>query len=247
MKKKLYLFANWKMYLDAAESEKLAREFGKISYPKKSEVAVFPSALFMGELAPIFKKNKISFGAQNVHWADRGAYTGEVSAAMYKEAGCSRVLVGHAERRHKFHESNEEVRLKLEAILKLKLTPVLCIGETGEERKSGKTEEIIETQIRAAYQDLAWPKRLELIIAYEPVWAIGTGESCDPQEAERVCSLISDWTQKLLGSAPIILYGGSVAAENIRDYVDQPHIQGVLVGGASAKKDSWAGLVSKLF
>lgn len=245
--KKLYLFANWKMYLDVEESEKLAAEYERISYPKKSKVVVFPSSLVIEELVQKFKKTKVSFGAQNTYWADKGAYTGEVSAVMYQEIGCSYALVGHAERRHKFNETNEDVRLKLEELLKLKMTPVLCIGETAEERKNNKTEEVLDIQLRTALQGLKWPKEIELIIAYEPVWAIGTGESCAPAEAERVCALISDRTVKLLGSAPVILYGGSVAAENIRNYVDQLHIQGVLVGGASAKKESWSGLVKQLF
>ncbi|MEK7625533.1 MAG: triose-phosphate isomerase [Patescibacteria group bacterium] len=244
--KKLYLFANWKMYLDAAESEKLAREFEEISYPKRSKVVVFPSALVIEELVPIFKKTKISFGAQNTYWADKGAYSGEISAAMYRDVGCSYALVGHAERRHKFHESDEDTRLKMEAILKLKMTPVLCVGETEEERKNNKTEEVLERQLSVAYRGLVWPKGIELLIAYEPVWAIGTGESCSPTEAERVCSLVSGWTRKFLGVEPAILYGGSVAAENISDYVSQSHIQGVLVGGASAKKASWVSLIKKL-
>lgn len=244
--KKLYLFANWKMYLDNADSEKLAREFCKISYPKGSQVAVFPSAVATEELAPIFKKSKIVLGAQNIFWADKGAFTGEVSAATYKKIGCSYALVGHAERRHLFHESDHEVRLKLEAILNLEMTPVLCVGETSDERKNKKTEEVLERQIRAAYQGLAWRRGITPVVAYEPVWAIGTGESCDPAEAERVCGLISGWTEKLIGRAPVVLYGGSVTAENIRHYVEQLHIQGALVGGASSKKESWTGLIAKL-
>ncbi len=244
--KKLYLFANWKMYLDASESEKLARAFGKISSPRGSEVVVFPSAIAVSAVAPILKKNKLSIGAQNIHWADHGGFTGEISAAMYKDFGCTHALAGHSERRHLFHESDHDVRLKLEAILDQKMTPALCVGETLEERKAGKVEEVLERQLHSAYANLLFPKGIDLIVAYEPVWAIGTGESCDPKEAERVVELIGNSVKKLTGQTPVGLYGGSVSAENIRHYVDQPNIQGVLVGGASADKESWSALIEKL-
>ncbi len=244
--KKLYLFANWKMYLGVAESEKLARAFGKISNPKGSEIVIFPSALAMSTAAPIFKKNKFLFGAQNIHWSDHGGFTGEVSVAMYKELGCTHALVGHSERRRLFHESDQDVRLKLEAILDEKIIPVLCVGETLEERKAGKVEEVLEKQLQSAYANLLLPKGIGLIVAYEPVWAIGTGESCDSEEAERIAGFISELVKKITGQTPVVLYGGSVSAENIRNYINQPNIQGVLVGGASAAKESWSELIEKL-
>ena len=244
--KKLYLFANWKMYLGVAESEKLARAFGKISNPKGSEIVIFPSALAMSTAAPIFKKNKFLFGAQNIHWSDHGGFTGEVYVAMYKELGCTHALVGHSERRRLFHESDQDVRLKLEAILDEKIIPVLCVGETLEERKAGKVEEVLEKQLKSAYANLLLPKGIGLIVAYEPVWAIGTGESCDSEEAERIAGFISELVKKITGQTPVVLYGGSVSAENIRNYINQPNIQGVLVGGASAAKESWSELIEKL-
>lgn len=247
---KIYLFANWKMYLDLPESIQLAHDFVSNSrkFPKNSAVAVFPSALAMTEVKKILNESGIALGAQNTFWVDKGGYTGEVSSLMYKGAGCDFALVGHAERRHVFKETNHDVRQKLEAMISLPLTPVLCVGETAEERKEGQTAEILEAQIRAAYMDLRWPKGMEVIIAYEPVWAIGTGESCEPEEAEKVAGMISKWTRELLGKnvEPVILYGGSVRSENILSYLKQPNIQGVLVGGSSAKLKNWMELVEKL-
>lgn len=246
--KKIHLFANWKMYLDLGESVSLAEKFISGNYGENLSVAVFPSALAMTSVKEILKGSNISLGAQNTYWVDRGGYTGEVSSFMFKGAGCTYALVGHAERRHVFHETNHDVRQKIEGMLTASLTPVLCVGETGKERKAGQAEEVLEAQVRAAYMGLAWPEGSDPVIAYEPVWAIGTGESCDPKEAERISGLIYNWTKELIGGEvrPIILYGGSVRAENIVDYISNPHIQGVLVGGASTKEKSWEELVEAL-
>jgi triosephosphate isomerase len=243
--KKLYLFANWKMYLDVLESRSLAKFYTNLRYPAESKVAIFPSALSYLEVQKMVQDTHIQLGAQNTFWADKGGYTGEISAAMYKTIGAGYALVGHAERRHVFHESNHDVRMKLEAMLQLPLTPVVCVGETLSERKKGETEEVLEAQIRAAFMDITWPESVEVIVAYEPVWAIGTGESCDPKEADRIAEKISTWTEKLVGKKPVILYGGSVRGENIVSYLKGP-MCGVLVGGASAKSESWSELISKL-
>ena len=249
MPKKMYFLANWKMYLDLAESVALAQgvvENEKV-FPAESVVGVFPSALSFTKVSEIFHDSHFSLGAQNTYWIDKGGYTGEVSAAMYKSVGAKYALVGHAERRHLFNEGNHEVRQKLEGILHAHLTPVICIGETLQEKKGGLTEEVLEAQLRAAFTDLQWPAETELIIAYEPVWAIGTGESCDAEEAEKVSKLIFTWTKELLKSAvPHVVYGGSVRPENIVGYMKQLHIEGVLVGGASTKLASLLELMKKL-
>lgn len=243
---KTYLFANWKMYLDLGESVELAKNYVAHSNDKIVTV-IFPTALAMGVVRNVVENSGISLGAQNTYWVDKGGYTGEISASMFKEAGCAYALVGHAERRHLFHETNHVVRQKLEFVLNQGLTPVICVGETLKERKAMETEEVLESQIRAAFMDLVWPENIELIIAYEPVWAIGTGESCDPEEAERISALISKWTEGLLtGRKPVILYGGSVREENVISYFEKPHISGALVGGASTKAESWNELLRKL-
>lgn len=246
MEKKIYFFANWKMYLGAKDSADLAKEYIKIKYPKNCKVAIFPSAFAMQEVGKTLKNSGIELGAQNTFWADKGGYTGEISAVTYKELGCTHALVGHAERRHVFHETNHDVRLKMEALLQIGLTPVLCVGETGEERKKNQIEEVLEAQIRSAYMDVSWPEDIVPMIAYEPVWAIGTGESCDAKEAERISGLISGWVEELIGQAPVILYGGSVRGENINGYMSEEHISGALVGGASAKAETWSDLIGRI-
>ena len=245
MSTKKYLFANWKMYLGLDESEELASDIVNNSkeIPADAAMVIFPSALAISTVSKIFENTSISVGAQNVHWVEKGGQTGEVSAAMYKAAGCKYALVGHSERRHLFHETNHQVRQKIEAVLAVGMTPVLCVGETEAEKQADKTEEIIEVQLRAALQDIVWPEGRELIIAYEPVWAIGSGESCDPIVVERVHELIKNQVVALVGISPIILYGGSVRAENIADYLKNPNINGVLVGGASTQWKGWCEII----
>ena len=245
-KSKIYLFANWKMYLDYDESNILANAIAdkKEDVSKSVKMAIFPSALALYPVGQALHDAGISLGAQNVYWEEKGGDTGEVSAKMYKEAGCEYALVGHSERRHLFHETNQEVRQKLEAILAADLTPVICVGETKQQRQENKTEEATEIQIRAAFHNIVWPKDRELIVAYEPVWAIGTGENCDPAEAGRMHELIKKQVIALTGITPVILYGGSVKPENVAEYLKNPSINGVLVGSASANLDSWMKIVA---
>ena len=246
MNNKTYLFANWKMYLDYDESNILANAIADRvkSIPKNVKMAIFPGALALYPVGQVLQDAGISVGAQNTYWLEKGGYTGEVSAPMYKSAGCEYALVGHSERRHLFNETNHEVRQKVEAILAADLTPVICVGETEKERKENKTEETIEIQVRAAFHNIVWPKDRELIVAYEPVWAIGTGNNCDPLEAERMHELIKKQIVVLTGITPVILYGGSVKPENIAGYLKNPNINGVLVGSASANYKSWMEIVS---
>lgn len=243
---KYYLFANWKMYLDYNESNILANALaGEVKkFSEHIKMAIFPSALSLYPVAQVLNDVGVGVGAQNSYWVDKGGYTGEVSALMYKDAGCEYVLVGHSERRHQFGETNHDVRAKMEAILAAGLTPILCVGETAAEREALKTEEVVEIQLRAALEKLDIPADKELIIAYEPVWAIGTGAACDPIEAGRMHSVI----KKMVGGLTtkkdlVILYGGSVRPENVAEYLKRDDVNGVLVGGASAKLDSWLEIV----
>jgi len=240
-----YLFANWKMYLDLDESMAMSSALKKEvkSFQDSVKMVLFPSALAMD---PVIKDvgGALDVGAQNVYWVEKGGYTGEVSATMVKAVGADYCLIGHSERRHLFGETEHQTRQKIEAALAAGLTPVLCVGEKAEEKKDGKTLIIVEEQIRAALDGLLWPKDRELIVAYEPVWAIGTGLACDPIEAEQVHGYIHSLLQKLIsGTIPVLLYGGSVRPNNVVDYLKQTHINGVLVGGASAKIDSWMEIV----
>jgi triosephosphate isomerase (TIM) len=244
-KKKLYFFANWKMYLDFDESNILANGLAEKLKNKERdyEMAIFPNTLAMSTVAPVLNDLKIGVGIQNGYWVDKGGYTGEVSFVMAQNVGCRYALIGHSERRHQFKETSHETRMKMEAVLNTKLTPVLCVGETEKERESEKTEEIIEAQIRTAYDGLNWDYNREIIIAYEPVWAIGTGKACDPEEAQKQHTRIKLLIKDLLPKAePVILYGGSVNSENVKDYLKQKDVDGVLVGGASTKLDSWLNI-----
>lgn len=247
--KPIYLFANWKMYLDYDESNILANAISNESkkIPPNVKMVIFPSALSLYPVGQVLNDVGIGIGAQNIYWVDKGGYTGEISAQMYKSAGCDYALIGHSERRHQFRETNHEIRQKIEAAIISDLTPVLCVGETQEERNNEKTDEVIEVQLRSAFDGLSWPREKELFIAYEPVWAIGTGNSCDPAEAQRMHQLINKITVELLGKvSPIILYGGSVRSANIINYIAMDSIDGVLVGGASSKIDSWIGMAEKV-
>ncbi len=245
-KKKLYFFANWKMYLDYDESNILANALAEElkNKDRKYEMAIFPSTLATQSVTQVLNDLKIGTGIQNGYWIDKGGYTGEVSFEMAQNVGCRFALIGHSERRHQFKETNHDTRMKMEAILNTKLVPVLCVGETEKEKEEEKTEEVIEAQIRAAYDGLNFTYDREVIIAYEPVWAIGTGKACDPIEAQkhhaRIKLLVKDL---LLKSEPIILYGGSVTPENVSDYLKQENIDGVLVGGSSTKLESWLNIL----
>jgi len=244
--KKVYLFANWKMYLDYDESNILANALavGSLDFSKKIKMVVFPSALSFYPVTQALGDVGVASGAQSVYFEDKGGFTGENSAVMYKNAGAKFSLIGHSERRHLFGETNHDVHQKMEAVLSVGLVPVLCVGETDKERNAGKAKDVVEIQLRAALDRLKWKPKTKLFVAYEPVWAIGTGNHCDPIEAEKMCAMIFKMASSLAKEAEVVvLYGGSVNGENIKEFLKQPSINGVLVGGASAKLDSWLQIV----
>lgn len=241
MNKPIYFFANWKMYLDNLESEKLA--FDLVDYFKDKNdnisIAVLPSALSFISVKNILENSNIKIGSQNSYWIDKGGYTGEVSMQMYKSAGSNFSLIGHSERRHIFKESNHDIREKLESAIVAGLTPIICVGETGQERNDGRAEEIVEIQLRAVFENILIPDGLEIFIAYEPVWAIGTGKACNPEDAEQMHQKVLTIANVLISSANVkILYGGSVSEKNVVSYLTKDSIDGVLVGNASTKIDT---------
>ena len=191
---------------------------------------------------PIMSKNlhgsRIMLGAQNVHWEAEGAYTGEISGAMLKEIGVTYVIIGHSERRQYFGETDETVNLRLKAAQKDGLKPILCVGETKEQRDAGETENIIINQLK---EDLVGVNQNNLVIAYEPIWAIGTGDTCESQEANRVIGIIR---QQLENQDVTIQYGGSVKPTNVDEIMSQPEIDGALVGGASLDATSFARIAN---
>lgn len=226
-----YIFGNWKMYLDYTESVALAENIKDIQLPEDSVCAVFPNTLAYVGVSEILKDTGIRLGAQNVSWVPRGAYTGATSTELFQSVGASYALVGHSERRYIFGETDEAARKKLEACLDAKITPVVCIGETKEDRADQKTEYRVKKQIMKLFEGITTNE--QIIVAYEPVWAIGTGEACEPDEATRMITLIKDEIKVYFSGAVPVLYGGSVDEKNAAEYLSYGMIDGVLVGSAS--------------
>lgn len=240
MSKKIYLYGNWKMNMTHSETEKFFEEFGSAYAPFKDdanlEVGIFSSFTSLWQLSQGAKKNGIVFGAQNVYYEPKGAFTGEVSIPMLKEYELTHVIIGHSERRHIFGESDELIAKKVKALLDAGLIPVFCYGETLEEREAGNTFSVMERQIKAVIKDLTPEEIKKVIYAYEPVWAIGTGKTATPAQAEEVCG----WSRNLIGHPEVvILYGGSVKGSNAKELLSMKDIDGALVGGASLKPGSF--------
>jgi len=235
---------NWKMVKTEAE----AVDFTKKLVPlvkdiKDRQVIIFPNFTCLSKVCDITCPTNIGLGGQNLHWEDQGAFTGEVSAKMLKGVGCKFVLIGHSERRQYFGETDETVNKKLLKALAEKLSPVVCVGETLTQREAGKTMKVVETQIKGAIKGIATEDWDNIIIAYEPVWAIGTGKTATPEQAQEVHAAIRKMLPKEVAEKTRILYGGSVKPENVKALMTQPDIDGGLVGGASLKVDSFEQLI----
>jgi len=239
---------NWKMNKDVFEIADLINGLKKSSVPKNVEVIVCPPFTSLVIAQQLLKGSLIKLGAQDVSVHDDGAYTGEVSIKMLKSVGCEYVIVGHSERRQYFHESNELINQKAKKVLAAGMKAIICVGETLEEREKEITDKVITAQIKGVLAGLSESDLEKVIIAYEPVWAIGTGKNATPKQAEDVHQLI----RKLVGQLYswnvavkiIIQYGGSVKPENAKELLSQPDIDGALVGGACLKADSFAGIIS---
>jgi triosephosphate isomerase len=245
-----YVFAgNWKMHRTVAESVALAREIraGLEARPVDDEVVIFPAFTALLAVGEALKGGRVALGGQNMHWEKEGAFTGEISSAMLKDAGCTYVILGHSERRHLFEETDEGVGRKARAACDHGLTPLVCVGETLAERESGRTLEVIERQVERGLRFVTPDEVGRLLVSYEPVWAIGTGKVATPEQAEEVQAFIRKRVAISHGDAPAdalrILYGGSVKPDNTAGLMAQGDIDGVLVGGASLKADSFVGIV----
>ncbi|MFW6147547.1 MAG: triose-phosphate isomerase [Thermodesulfobacteriota bacterium] len=241
---------NWKMNLSLKEAEELLTAVKQGGIDTKSvDVLVAPPFTALHLASSILSGTDILIGAQNMHWEQKGAFTGEVSPLMLKEAGCTHVILGHSERRTLFHESSEIINRKLEAAIKVKLSPIICIGEALQEREQGKTFDIIETQLdeslKTRLENKSFPQ--DLTLAYEPIWAIGTGRTATPDQAQEVHLFIRKWLEQAFGSDTAntarILYGGSVKPDNSKELMAQHDIDGTLIGGASLKADSFLSIV----
>jgi len=242
------LAGNWKMYKTPAEAKSLIRDLSKlIGDVRDREIMVAPPAPSLAAAAEALVGTNIRLGAQNMHAKPEGAYTGEYSLRMLVEIGCQYVILGHSERRQYFHETNEVIREKIITAVEGFITPIFCIGEVLAERKSGKTLEVLKKQVQEGLPNLSPDQLHGIIIAYEPVWAIGTGETATPEQAEEAHIFVRDLLSQRLGEKIAqgirILYGGSVKPDNIDALMAKPNIDGALVGGASLQADSFARIV----
>ena len=248
--RKRVVTGNWKMFKTREEAQATVREVvGLVGNIQNVDIVVCPPFTALGAVEEILTGSVVQLGAQNVHWQDEGAFTGEVSVSMLADYGCSHVIIGHSERRHYFQESDEVIQDKLEKVFSTELIPILCIGESLEAREADRVQEVIPSQLERALRELTDPQTSRIIIAYEPVWAIGTGRTATPELAEKVHFLIRSWLSdhSSVGVADQvrILYGGSVTPENADQLIEQENIDGFLVGGASLDAQSFAKIVQQ--
>ena len=247
----IVLAGNWKMHTTLSEAISLARAVDHCiheqSLPSHYSVLLCPPFPFLEPVRQVIQHPSLFLGAQNLYPGDAGAFTGEVSAPMLRSVGCTYVIVGHSERRKIFGETNDLINAKIASARTHQLVPILCVGETWEERAAGKTEAVIEEQLHSGLANISLHQPGELLIAYEPVWAIGTGHAATPEQAQVVHRWIRHWLAQHYGAdfadGTPILYGGSVKPANAADLLTQPDIDGALVGGASLKAESFCAII----
>ena len=232
-----FIAGNWKMYKTTAEALAFAEEFKKLYHDPDVKAAICAPFTQLAALVQAFEGTGVGVGAQNVYFEQEGAFTGEISVAMLQEIGVDYCIVGHSERRQYFNETDETVNKKLKALLATDIRPILCVGEVLEEREEGKERDVVGRQVRRALEGLAPEQAERIVIAYEPVWAIGTGKTATPQQANEMCALIRDTLENLyddvISDRIVIQYGGSVKPENATEIMNMEEIDGALVGGAS--------------
>ena len=242
------LAANWKMHLNRREAKTLVEDLLKEIGETKNDVLICPPALLLDTVNSACGSSKVAIGVQNMHFAEKGAFTGEVSAEMVKDAGCKFAIIGHSERRAIFGETDDMCAKKVIQADAYGITPVLCVGESLEQREKGSTTQVIDEQLNGSLEGFNLDSGDRLVIAYEPVWAIGTGKTATPQDAETVIKHIRERLSEKYGeriaNAIRILYGGSVKPANVDELMAQANIDGALVGGASLKADSFARIVN---
>jgi triosephosphate isomerase (TIM) len=239
---------NWKMFKTLAEATTLVEELAPlVSSVNNVEIVVAPVFTAISAVAKVAENTAIKVAAQDCFWEEEGAFTGEISPKLLKDAGCSYVIIGHSERRQYFGETDETVNRKSKAALKVGLVVLMCVGETLDERESNATFKVIETQIKGGLSGIPTVDLMNIVIAYEPVWAIGTGKTASDEQAQEVHAFIRSLIEQMYSSneaqAIRILYGGSVKPENVKGLMSQADIDGALVGGASLKAELFAGIV----
>ncbi|MFQ6078702.1 MAG: triose-phosphate isomerase [Thermodesulfobacteriota bacterium] len=239
---------NWKMNKTVSEAVDFARQLRPlVADVRDTDIVVVPTFTALQAVAQEIDGSNIELGAQDVFWESSGAYTGEISPSMLKDVGCRYVIIGHSERRQYFGETNESVQRKIKASLAMGLCPIICVGEALEEREAGKTFDVVKSQVVQCLGGFSRQEMEKMIIAYEPIWAIGTGKTATPQQAEEVHALIREQmghiTHRQVSEGVRIQYGGSVNPDNISDLMIEPNIDGALVGGASLRADSFSSIV----
>lgn len=249
--RKIIIAGNWKMHKNASETVAFIEELKKKGRDLggSCEVMVAPTFTSLESGVKAARGSDICVSAQNVHWEDKGAFTGEISAAMLNEVGVTHVIIGHSERRQYFGETDVTVNKRIKAAIRHNLIPVFCLGETLEERESGSTFKVVKRQLVEGLGDCAPESAEKFIIAYEPVWAIGTGKTATPEQAQEVHAFLRNELKELRGvdfaNRVRILYGGSVKPDNTRELMSCPDIDGGLVGGASLKVDDFLGIIEQ--
>jgi len=248
MRKKV-IAGNWKMNMNLHQSQKLVSEIiNGLGKDSKAEVIVCPPFTSLSEVNSLVKGTRVKLGAQNMFYEENGAYTAEISADMLKSVGCEYVILGHSERRVIFNESNELINKKVKAALSKGLKPIFCIGELLEQRENGQTMNVISMQVEKGLEGITAEQMKNIIIAYEPVWAIGTGKTATPEQAQEVHFFIRELVAKKYSTSVaeniIIQYGGSVKPDNSSELLSQEDIDGALVGGACLKADSFLSIIA---
>lgn len=243
-----FIAGNWKMYKTIAQAKAFAEEFKTLYHDTDVKTAIFAPYTQLETLVEVFKGSGVGVGAQNVHFAKEGAYTGEVSVEMLEEIGVDYCLVGHSERRQYFAETDETVNLKLKALLESKILPVVCVGENLDEREAGKEETVVAEQIQTDFEGIEASAAEKIVVAYEPVWAIGTGKTATPEQANQMCGLIRKTLTEIYNEETadkiVIQYGGSVKPENATEIMNMEEIDGALVGGASLEPLNFIEIVN---
>ncbi|MCY2984451.1 MAG: triose-phosphate isomerase [Planctomycetota bacterium] len=246
--RKFFIAGNWKMNLLRDSSVALVHQLiNHLQTSGNVDVAVCPPSVYLNDVGAALRGSVIHLGAQNVYHAAEGAYTGEISCGMLKDLGCKYVILGHSERRAILGETDADVNTKLQAVLKAGLTPIVCIGETLAQREAGSTQTVVRGQCTHSLASLTSDQMAKTVLAYEPVWAIGTGKTATPAQAEEVHADIRELLKGLfdasVANSVVIQYGGSVKADNANELLSQPNIDGALVGGASLKSELFLPIV----
>lgn len=247
--RKTFICGNWKMHMTTGEAVAFARELrGKLNEFAGVEVGIAPPFTALATVRQALVGSHVRLAGQNCHWETKGAFTGEISAAMLSDVGCDSVIVGHSERRQLFGETDDGVNKRTKAALGGQLTPIVCVGETLDEREGGRMFDVLQRQVRGALAGFSSAEVEKVVLAYEPVWAIGTGKVATPAQVQEVHAAIRVWLTEMAGKATAdrvrIQYGGSVKPDNAAELLALPDVDGALVGGASLKADDFARIVA---